>query len=167
MISAKLLCLKQVFQLNLRPKLARVGWSLFRKLTEGRFKNCWLMQDTLAAVLQTAVIGNHQTSRFTKTFSRSLTALRIRGSSVGRLRSTSQPPRSCACCFSLKVTIGCSNHAEEIPGAYIWIMVYSVWSHFFKMATLAIFRGVAARVAETRTSLWIVRLASTGRCYFG
>ena len=101
------------------------GWSWFWKSTGNCFKNRWLMQDTLAPVSQTAVTGELQTSRFSKTLMLSMTELRIGGSMVRQCGSTAQPPRPCAGCFSLKFGTDCGSHAENVPRAHNWSKFYS------------------------------------------
>ena len=89
------------------------------------------MQDTRAPVSQTAVTGQLQTSRFTKTVLLSTTELRFDGSLVRRRGSTAQPPRSCAVSFRVKVGTNCGSHTQNVPHAHIWSRFYNLWSHGF------------------------------------
>ena len=138
------------------------GWSWFWKVTRSSFKNHWLKQDTLAAVSQTAVIEELQTSTFTEALLLSLTELRVAGPLVRQKGSTAQPRRPCVSCFSLNAGTDCGFYAQNVPCTHIWCRLYNLWSQDFWMATLALFRGVDARTIETHPILGFVRLTAIG-----
>ena len=96
------------------------------------------MQGTLVPVLQIVVSGEQQTSRFTKTTSFYMTELRIAGSLMGRLGSTTQSPHSCAGCSSFKVGTDCGYHNESVSCSPFWSRPYKFWCHVFYDSSVGI-----------------------------
>ena len=138
------------------------GGNWFCSLTGSRFKSRWLMQDTLASVWQTAITGELQTSRYTKTFLLSMAELRIAGSFVKQWWSTAQPPHSCAGCFSLKVGTDCSNHAENVPRAHSWSRLNRLCSPDFYDCNVVFFSRSWCQNCWNSPDFGVVRFASIG-----